>query len=695
MTKSMRKSTLESLGLGTVLEIFKNNRMPVNTSELVEQVFGPPDDRGSLVISGANGIVGAGKAMQLGSRLEPFNVPIVGLDFPGTPDGISNQFPGLVNAFGSEKAQKIMGNIIRLNYNGSSLPNELHELKPKFLLEAIPEILEIKKAHYKLFRDNFPGIEIMSVTSGFPSSELDVGIAHPAFPHEINKVWEIVENEPSDITKLLWSIGMIPVQVSDNWSFVLDVLFCGVTLAGLRYHQATNMPFWKIDKFIRKFIGPNPLRAHDVIGAKGANFLTWSCLHHLGNTYGDLFEPTSDLTERKDSGQNWYPPDHLRPIVNWKLDDNEAQDFLSWTLGPLFQMTSIMLHEKRGNLASINAIGELCAQFRNGIIATIRDAGTEKTLEIVKSYHKLHPEAANTKWFPDEFEKMNDPEWLQLYVNAEHDGKTGVITISRESYNSDVDSELNRAIDWLKGEGIQNVIVTGDFHFATQMVGADTNEFFPALENEDEGYRIANTWSITARRLHNEFKVSVGYINGKRCMGGFLELMVHCHYLVTTDSVKLGMPEVTLPVVPGMEGCHWLFRKANKEDWPKLMKLLLNGNQVKASDTVGWLCDYTGTEEQALAMTWKLANGEANSLSLRKVAENAVTGIPTDLQLTAPDNAGMEAARKAIMATIVDACNASLSDALSIQSRHSGNFMTTNYCKRGMVGTAFNQVMNV
>ncbi len=691
----MRQSTLESLGLGTVLEIFKKHRMPVNASKLVEQVFGPPDDRGSLVISGANGIVGAGKAMQLGSRLEAFNVPIVGLDFPGTPDGIGNQYPGLVNAFGSENAQKIMANIIRLNYNGSSLPHELLELKPKFLLEAIPEILEIKKAHYKLFRDNFPGIDIMSVTSGFPSSELGVGIAHPAFPHEINKVWEIAEDEPSDITKLLWSLGMIPIQVSDNWSFVLDVLFCGVTLAGLRYHQATNMPFWKIDKFIRKFIGPNPLRAHDVIGAKGANFLTWSCLHHLSNSYGDLFLPTSDLTERKDSGQNWYPPDHFRPIVNWKIDDNEAEDFLSWTLGPLFQMTSIMLHEQRGSLASINAIGELCAQFRNGIIATIRDAGTEKTLKIVESYHKLHPEAANTTWFPEEFEKMNDPEWLQLYVNAEHDGKTGVITISRESYNSDVDSELNRAIDWLKNEGIHSVIVTGDFHFATQMVGADTNEFFPALENEDEGYRIANTWSRTARRLHDEFKVSVGYINGKRCMGGFLELMVHCHYLVTTNAVKLGMPEVTLPVVPGMEGCHWPFRKASKEDWPKLLKLMLNGNQVKAKDTVGWLCDYTGTEEEALEMAWKLANEEDHSLTLRKVVENAVTGIPSDIQLPAPDNAGMEAARKAIMETIVDACNASLSDALSIQSKHSGNFMTSNYCKRGMVGSAFNQVMNV
>lgn len=695
MIKSMRQSTIQSLGLGTVLEIFKKHQMPVDTSNLVDQVFGTRNNRGSLVISGANGIVGAGKAMQFGSRLEAFGVPIVGLDFPGTPDGIGNQFPGLVNAFGSENAQNIMANIIRLNYNGTSLPQKLKDLKPRFLLEAIPEILEVKKAHYKLFRDNFPGIEIRSVTSGFPSSELGVGIAHPAFPHEINKVWEIVEPKPSSITKLLWSLGLIPIPVSDNWSFVLDVLFCGVTLAGLRYHQATNMPLWKVDKYIRKFIGPNPFRAHDVIGAKGANFLTWSCLHHLSNTYGELFLPTPELTERKESGQNWYPPDHFRPIVNWRLDDQESDNFLSWTLGPLFQMTSLLLYERRGNLANINAIGELCAQFRSGIIATIRDAGTDKTIERVESYHKLHPEAADSAWYPEEFAKMSDPEWLQLYVNAEHDGKTGVITISRESYNSDVDSEMNRAIDWLKNEGIQNVIVTGDFHLATQMVGADTNEFFPALEDEEIGGRIASTWSITARRLYNEFKVSVGYINGKRCMGGFLELLMHCHYLVTTNGVKLGMPEVTLPVVPGMEGCHWPFRKAKPENWPKLLKLLLIGKQVKAVDTIGWLCDYTGTQQAALEMAWKIANGDDHGLELRPVNEKAITGIPSDVQLPAPDNDGMKAARKAIMESIQDSCGVSLSDALSVQSKHSASFMTSNYCKKGMIGTAYNQIMNV
>jgi 3-hydroxyacyl-CoA dehydrogenase len=141
---------------------------------------------------------------------------------------------------------------------------------------------------------------------------------HPAFPHEINKVWEIVEDKPSAVTQLLWTLGLVPIPVSDDWSFILDVLFCGVTLAGLRYHRTSNMPFWKIDKYVRKFLGPNPFRAHDVIGAKGADFLTWSCLHHLTEKYGALFRPTPELDERQETGQNWYPPNHFRPVVNWR-----------------------------------------------------------------------------------------------------------------------------------------------------------------------------------------------------------------------------------------------------------------------------------------------------------------------------------------------------------------------------------------
>lgn len=693
--KSMRQSTLETLGLKTVLEIFRRGRLPADTKKLVDKVFGETTNRGALVISGANGIVGAGKTMQLGSRLQPYGVPIACLDFPGSSGGIGSQYNGLKNAFGQRRADEIMSNIIWFNYNGRHLPDKLKALKPRFLLEAIPEILDIKKAHYDLFKKAFPNIEIRSVTSGFPSSELNVGITHPAFPHQINKVWEIVETEPSPVTQLFWSLGLIPIPVSDHWSFVLDVLFCGLTLAGLRYHHISNMPFWKIDKYIRKMLGPNPFRAHDTIGARGANFLTWSCLHHLSKKYGALFTPPPELEDRKERGQNWYPLNHLRPLVSWDLEESEEDEMHSWILGPMIQMTSLILQEKRAHLTHVNAIGELCAQFRKGVLAIIRNMGADSAIKRVEEYHRLYPEASGCCWYPDIFERLEGNDWQQLYVNAEHDDGVGVITISRESYNSDVDKELNRAMDWLKAESIERVIVTGDFHLSTQMVGADINEFFPALEDVSKGLEISNTWSQTARRFNDEFKISVGFLNGKRCLGGFLELLLHCHYLVSTEDVELGMPEVTLPVIPGMEGCHWPYRKASSKDWPKLHQILLGGKTVKAKDAVGWLIDYAGTLEGSLQMAWEIATEGDHSLQKRTVERNALKNVPTEVNLAGSPDLIVEAARKAIMGCIQDSCNAPLSEALTIQAKHSGNFMKSSFCREGKIGVEAKKVMKV
>jgi enoyl-CoA hydratase/carnithine racemase len=692
----MREATLQTLGLGTVLDIFQKGKLPADAGDLVDTVFGKAGDRGSLVVSGANGIVGAGKSMQFGSRLRPFDVPIVALDFPGTPDGIGMQYPGLLRGFGPDQAASIMENVISLRYNGKQLPSKLKEYKPRFLLEAIPEILEIKKSHYELFRSEFPDIDIRSVTSGFPSSQLGVGIAHPAFPHEINKIWEIVEPKPSPGTQLLWALGMIPMPVSDDWSFVLDVLFCGLMAAGTRYHEASNLPYWKMDKYIRKHLGPNPFRAHDAIGAQGANFLTWSCLHHCSENYGPVFEPTSELIEHKESGQNWYPMNHFRPLVNWSLDEAGEEDFRTWIIGPLCQMTSLMLHEKRSHLSHMNAIGELCAQFRHGILAAIRRIGADEAIRLVEAYHSLHPEAAGKSWYPEVFGEMNGAEWQQLYVNAEHNGKAGVITISRESYNNDVDEELNRAIDWLKGEKIERVILTGDFHLSTQLVGADTSEFYAGLEDAEAGLRISKSWSETARRLHNEFKVSVGFVNGKRCLGGMLELLMHCDYFVAIDEADLGLPEVTLPVVPGMEGCHWPFRKAAAEDWPKLLELILTGRPYKASDTVGWLADYTGPMDDAIAIAWKIATDGDHGLKKRDVETGALEGLPTSVKgLKSADDPATEDARNAIMENVKNSCGVTLAEALDIQSRHSADFMTGPLCRKGVIGADYTKTMQV
>ena len=102
-----------------------------------------------------------------------------------------------------------------------------------------------------------------------------------------------------------------------------------------------------------------------------------------------------------------------------------------------------------------------------------------------------------------------------------------------------------------------------------------------------------------------------------------IELLSHCHYLVAVDDARLGFPEVTLPVVPGMEGCHWLFRKAGAAHWPKLLAALLGGTPVKATDAVGWLADFAGPLDAALAVTWKIAGGGDHGLKRRVVEKSA------------------------------------------------------------------------
>jgi enoyl-CoA hydratase/carnithine racemase len=174
-----------------------------------------------------------------------------------------------------------------------------------------------------------------------------------------------------------------------------------------------------------------------------------------------------------------------------------------------------------------------------------------------------------------------------------------------------------------------------------------------------------------------------------------LELMMHCHYLVSVDGAQLGMPEVTLPVVPGMEGCHWSFRKAGKSGYQKLLELLLSGRSVAAKETTGWLVDYAGKMEDALKKTWQIVTGGKHGLEPRQLQKDALK-IPTDVPgLPSTDNPFTEAARKAILACIKASCGSSLKQALEIQAKHSAGFMLTKECQKGVIGSTAKKVLNI
>ena len=117
---------------------------------------------------------------------------------------------------------------------------------------------------------------------------------------------------------------------------------------------------------------------------------------------------------------------------------------------------------------------------------------------------------------------------------------------------------------------------------------------------------------------------------------------------------------------------------------------------MRSSEAVGWLIDYTGSLEDTLAMAWTLASDGEAGLPRRDVEGAGLSSVPTDAPgLPAADGDVGRAARKAMVDCIQGACGATLSEALELQARHSGSFMTSKACKKGEIGAQYTKTMVV
>jgi enoyl-CoA hydratase/carnithine racemase len=173
-----------------------------------------------------------------------------------------------------------------------------------------------------------------------------------------------------------------------------------------------------------------------------------------------------------------------------------------------------------------------------------------------------------------------------------------------------------------------------------------------------------------------------------------LELMLHCHGLLACHDSSVGFPEATLPVIPGMEGCHWGLRKADAAGRQRLLRMLLTGKSERSVDAVGWLVDFSGPLQDCVRTAWKLVSGGGGGINLRPLETQGFT-VELEGSLPAAGNPGTEAARRAILDCVRASCAAPLSEALDIQSRHSGAFMSGPHCKAGLIGADAAKLLSV
>ena len=138
--------------------------------------------------------------------------------------------------------------------------------------------------------------------------------------------------------------------------------------------------------------------------------------------------------------------------------------------------------------------------------------------------------------------------------------------------------ELEQAFDALASDdAVRAVIVTGAGDKAF-VAGADINEL--AEESATTGHLAAQRGQETFRKIEALGKPVVAAINGF-ALGGGLELALACHLRVASENAKLGLPEVTLGVIPGYGGSQRLARLVGRG---RALELILTGAHIDASE---------------------------------------------------------------------------------------------------------------
>lgn len=217
----------------------------------------------------------------------------------------------------------------------------------------------------------------------------------------------------------------------------------------------------------------------------------------------------------------------------------------------------------------------------------------------------------------------------------------GYITINRpkklNALNKETIEELHLAFEDLdRDEQIRVIIITGSGEKAF-VAGADIAEFSDF--NKVEAFELAKKGQeLLFDFVANLSTPVIAAVNGF-ALGGGLELAMSSHIRVAGSNARMGLPEVSLGLIPGYGGTQRLPQLVGKG---KAMEMIFTGAMVSAEDALNYgLVNHMVQPEELIPFCEELASKiSRNSPMAIKAAikainanfEDGVNGFETEIK---------------------------------------------------------------
>ncbi len=204
------------------------------------------------------------------------------------------------------------------------------------------------------------------------------------------------------------------------------------------------------------------------------------------------------------------------------------------------------------------------------------------------------------------------------------------ITINRPSklnaLNKETINELHQAFKIAEEDRTTKVIIITGSGEKAFVAGADISEFadFSIAEGKN---LAAKGQALLFDFVANLATPVIAAVNGF-ALGGGLELAMAAHFRIASDNAKMGLPEVSLGVIPGYGGTQRLPQLIGKG---RAMEMIMTAGMIDAKTAHNYgLVNHVTTQEELMEFTQKIAS---------KIMRNSSVAIASAI---AAINAGFE-----------------------------------------------------
>ena len=543
-----------------------------------------------------------------------------------------------------------------------------------FVIEAVPEKMEIKQAVFAELDAVTPGHAILSSnTSSLSISEMGEATIRPDkvvgfhffYPASVMPLVEVIigdDTSPETVQtafNFAQAIGKQPITCGEVPGFVVNRILNSAVGEIWRAQEEQGLSIQKIDEGVGAAnVAPmGPFILVDMLGLD----TVYHVAKHLNESYGDSFYVHDGMGKlvaegklgAKSGGDGFYKDGEAQIPGDGEPDPEELADL--FTAKSLIE-ACLLLEEGVASVRDID-VGMMAGAGldpRRGLFPPFWKAdldGLDVALERIEKLHEKHGERfappvtlkrlvaqgrlglkTGQGFYPDpQADDGDQPETVKLETRGDV-AIAWLVNPPMNAISPQVIADLGTVWEKVKADQEIGAMVVASSMPIVFSAGADIKAF--TQMDVEGGAELINTGHALLKDFGDDRVVTIAAVNSL-AFGGGCELAMACDFRIAAESAVFGQPEIKLGIIPGFGGTQRLPRLVGGS---KALEMNIVGDPIGSLDALEYGLVNAVVPDQELfdtALNWagKLA-GQA-PLAVEQIKKVSFSGGDPDAGIDA------------------------------------------------------------